>query len=168
MSEEIEIKTESDVMDLVFKLTRFEMQYPKMVTTDAMLVVNEEIVDKIRDTMEEKGYSDKIIQKVRAELVTIDTDGFVEIDIISDFETDESFDVAKMMEEGRVAYKILPRIKDMLKWIFEGRWISKHEVNMPQRPGDKIFDSVFDEMEDIAQDRLDDKLDEKLDRSLNS
>lgn len=155
-------------MDLVFKLTRFEMQYPNWVKRESLDAVNKEIVDKIREKMEKKGYSKKIIERVRAEFVTIDTDGFVEIDIISDYETDEAFDVAKMMEEGRIAYRVVPIIKKFLHWITLGVSIFAKKSDIPAKPaGDDVKD-IMEEMEDVAQDRLDDATDNLLAHSLEN
>lgn len=161
--EDNSVETTNDAMEMVFRLTRFEMQYPKFARQKAEEIINKEIVDPIRAKMEQKGYSKKIIERVRTKFVAIDTEGFIDFDIISDFETDEGFDVAKMMEEGRVAYRILPKIKDLLKWIFLGRWVSKHKVDMPARPGDDfLFWTTLDEMEQKAQDRLNDEIDNQL------
>lgn len=166
MSEEVEVKTSDDVMQLVFKLTQFEMNYPRWAQIEALKLVNQEIVDKIRDKMEMKGYSKKITERVRTEFVAIDTDGFIEIDIVSDFEADDGFDVAKMMEDGRKSYTIFPRIKPLLKWIFQGMWFSKHKVEMPERPGDKFVKDVMDEMEDLVQEKLNDNTDQLMESQI--
>ena len=168
MSEEVEVKTSDDVMRLVFKLTQFEMNYPRWAKTEALRIVNQEIVDKIRDKMEVKGYSKKISERVRTEFVAIDTDGFIEIDIISDFETNEGFDVAKMMEDGRVRYFVEPVIKKALHWIKQGvSWFSGGHW-IPERPGDKFVKDVMDEMEDLAQEQLNTKTDELLNYQLEN
>lgn len=168
MSEEVAIKTSSDVMGLVFKLTRFEMLYPDWIKRESLDAVNKEIVDKIREQMEKKGYSKKIIERVRAEFVTIDTDGFVEIDIISDYETDEGFDVAQMMEEGRIAYRVVPVVKKFLHWITAGVSIFAKKSDIPEKsPGDDVKD-IMEEMEDVAQDRLDEATDNLLAHSLEN
>lgn len=168
MSEEVKVETSEDVMDLVFKLTQFEMRYPDWAKREALNVVNQEIVDKIRNEMETKGYDKKIIERVRAEVVKIDTDGFIEIDVISDYEAEGGFDVAKMMEEGRTAYTVLPKVKRALHWIAQGLSIFSRRSDIPQKPPGEDVKSAIEEMEDLAQDRLDEKTDELLESSLEN
>lgn len=153
-------------MELVLKITRFELQYPRFVKERVETIVNQEIVDKIRDKMEAKGYDKKIIQQVRVEFVGIDPNGFIDFDIISDYETDEGFDVAKMMEEGRREFFNKPVIKKALSWIAEGlRIFSKGHI-IPFRPGDKFVDSTITEMEETVQERINTETDDLLNRSI--
>jgi len=166
LSEVIPVKSDKDVMDLIFNLTKFEMQYPEWAKRNALLVINEQIVDIIRAKMEEKGYSKKISERVRAEFVTIDTDGYVEIDIISDFETDKGFDVAKMMEEGRKRYWTEPIKKKAQHWISLGVSFFSRGHWIPMRPGDYIVRDVMDDLEELAQEAMNAKTDEFINRSL--
>jgi hypothetical protein len=162
LSEEVEIKTKDDAMELVFRLTRFEMQYPKFAQQKAEELINKYYVDPIRQKMEEKGYSKKISERVRAEFVTIDTDGYIEFDIISDFESDEGFDVAKMMEEGRIAYRVVPKVKKWLHWIEQGVSIFRKKSDIPRREGDDFINKTLDEMQEEVQTRLSDETDRNL------
>lgn len=159
MSEEIEIKTSEDVMGLVFKLTQFEMQYPRFAQQKAEELINKHMVDPIRDKMEAKGHSKKITERVRAEFVTIDTDGYIDFDIVSDFTTDDGFDVAEMMEEGRIAYRIVPKIKKFLSFIIEGVRIYTKKSDIPQREGDDFIQNTIDEMEELTQTLLNEETD---------
>lgn len=163
----VDLNIPEDVMQLVAKITRFELQYPQFVKQRAETVVNQEIVDKIRDKMEAKGYDKKIIQQVRVEFVSIDPNGFIEFDIISDYETDEGFDVAKMMEEGRRGFFDKPVIKQALSWIVAGLRLFSKGHFIPIRPGDKFVKSTIDEMEETVQNRLNTETDDLLNRSIS-
>ncbi len=162
MSEEVEIKTSSDVMGLVFKLTQFEMQYPRFAQQKAEELINKHMVDPIRAKMESNGYSKKITERVRAEFVTIDSDGYIDFDIVSDFTADDGFDVAKMMEEGRIAYRIIPRIKKFLSFIIEGVRIRTKKSDIPKREGDDFIQSTMDEMEELTQTDLNEETDKAV------
>lgn len=149
-------------MNLVFKITRFEMQYPEWVKRNAEMIINKHVVDPIRWKMEQKGYSKKIVERVRVEFVKIDTDGFIVFDIISDYETDKGFDVAKMMEDGRVRYYVTMTKKKALSWITKGVRFFSLGHWIPERPGDQIIKTVMEEMEYLAQQKLNEMTDEFL------
>ena len=142
------------------------MQYPEFVKIQALAKVNEEIVDPIRQRMEKAGYSKKISQQVRAEIVTIDTDGFVDIDIISDYEAD-GFDVADFMEKGRRRFFVKPKIKKALHWIFQGlsRFSGGHWI--PERFGDRFVEEEAQTGEQRAQQKLNLETDDFLQRNLS-
>jgi hypothetical protein len=155
-------------MEMIFRLTRFEMQYPEWVKRNAQAVINKHVVDPIRDKMEEKGYSKKIVERIRAEFVKIDTDGYITFDIISDYETDTGFDVAKMMEDGRVRYFVTMTKKKALSWITQGIRFFSLGHWIPERPGDEIVKTVMEEMESLAQQKLNEMTDEFLNYNLET
>ncbi|MEM3136733.1 MAG: hypothetical protein QXW37_08460 [Candidatus Nitrosotenuis sp.] len=164
----VETNISEDLMKLVFRLTRFEMQYPEFIKSRSKFLVESEIVDSIRKKMEEKGYSKKITERVRAEFVGIDPAGIIEYDIVSDFATDEGIDVSKIMEEGRRAFFDKPKIKQALSWISTGiRHFSKGHW-IPERPGDRFVSSTIQAMEQKVQDMLNAETDQYLERQLTS
>jgi len=63
-----EIKTKQDTMDLVFKLTRFEMQYPRFVQERAFELCEEIILGRIHQKMRELEFSQKIIDSTRLQM----------------------------------------------------------------------------------------------------
>lgn len=155
-------------MGLVFKLTQFEMQYPRFAQQKAEELINKHMVDPIRAKMESNSYSKKITERVRAEFVTVDTDGYIDFDIVSDFTTDEGFDVAKMMEDGRVAYTIIPKIKKFLSFIIDGVRIRTKKSDIPRREGDDFVQSTIDEMEELTQTLLNEETDNIITHNLEN
>lgn len=163
----ININTPEEIFQLVGKLTRFEMQYPQFARESAEQIAREEILAKIKERMAAKNYDKKIIDDVDLEFVTIDDQGFIDFNIVSDYLTPEGFDVAEMMEEGRREFFVKPVIKRALSWIIQAvRFFSKGHT-IPERPGDKIVQSTIEEIEESAQDKLNLETDEFLDRSLS-
>ncbi len=163
---EIEIKTPDDVMGLIFKITQMEMQYPGFVSEKSKEIAEEYLVKRIQEEMKKKGYSEKIIEKVRAEFVSIDSDGFVEFDIISDFKAD-GFEVAEMVEKGRKRYFVEPVLRFALSWVKEGfRYFSRGHW-IPMRKGDHIFDTVLETEINNAQERLDSELEDFIEKRLS-
>jgi len=143
------------------------MQYPEFVQRMAAKHINAEVVDKIRDEMEARGYSKNIIQQVRAEFVAIDDQGWIDFDIISDYEAD-GFDVAKMMEMGRRRYFIQQVKKKALHWIIMGISFFSRGHWIPERPADKIVAKGIKDLAGIAQDRLNEDTDNFLKHQLGS
>ena len=162
-----EIKTKQDTMDLVFKLTRFEMQYPRFVQDRAFELCEEIILGRIHQKMRELEFSQKIIDATRLEFVKIDTDGFIDLKIISDYQSDTGFDVSLAREKGTVRHFIAPVVASVLSWIVGGfiRAFSKgHWVSGITKSN--VIEKMTEETMPIVQARLNADTDAFLDRSL--
>lgn len=68
--------------------------------------------------MKQKNYSQKIIDGTTIQNIFVDGAGFVQFDVISEYDTDESFDVATAREEGTRDHIIRPRKPNgVLRWV---------------------------------------------------
>lgn len=116
----VEIDSHQDVMKLLFNVTRFEMLYPKFIDDVARPIIDEEILQPIKREMKSFGYSDKIIKGTTIENVIITNEGFLQFDVVSEYNADNGFDVAKGREEGTKDHFIKPVTKKALSWIVGG------------------------------------------------
>jgi len=162
-----EIKTKQDTMNLVFKLTQFEMQYPRFVQQRAFELCEEIILGRIHEKMRELKFSPKIINATRLEFVRIDTDGFIDLKIVSDYESDTGFDVSLAREKGTTRHFIAPIVAKALSWIVGGfirafsggHWVSGITKS-------NVIEKMTEETMPIVQARLNADTDAFLDRSL--
>jgi len=105
---------------------RFEQQVPRFIEDAVKRIADEEILTPIKSKMKQTRYSQKIIDGTTIENIVVDGSGFVQFDVISQFETSEGFDVAKAREEGTVPHIIRPRnANGVLRWF--------------TRTGEKVF-----------------------------
>jgi len=107
-------------MQLVFRITQFEMQYPRWVQEHGKKLVEQIMLPVIKKRMAEFNYSQKIINATTVQDVYVDTDGFMEIDIESEFKTETGYDVAKGREEGTKRHWVAPVIKKALSFLIQG------------------------------------------------
>lgn len=114
------ISSQQDVMKLLFNLTRFEMQYPRFIEESARKIIDEEILQPIKIAMKSFDYSDKIIDATSIENFFVDSNGFIQFDVVSDYKTELGFDVAKAREEGTKDHFIKPVVKAALSWVIGG------------------------------------------------
>lgn len=155
-------------MQLIFNLTRFEMQYPEFVRNIAPKIADEEILTPIHSRMRDFGYSQKIIDSTRIENLQISNTGQIQFDVVSDYKSEKNFDVAKGREKGTVAVFVKPIFKKALSFIAGGftRAFSKGHV----RPGiraSNVIEFTVEELTPVAQARLNEETDNFLQRSLN-
>ena len=67
--------------------------------------------------MKQKDYSQKIIDGTTIENIIVDSSGFVQFDVISEYDTEQGFDVATARESGTRAHIIKPRKEGgVLRW----------------------------------------------------
>lgn len=114
------ISSQQDVMKLLFNLTRFEMQYTRFIEESARQIIDEEILQPIKIAMKSFDYSEKIINGTSIENFFVDGNGFVQFDVVSDYNTELGFDVAKAREEGTKDHFIAPVVKAVLSWVVGG------------------------------------------------
>ncbi len=116
----LDISTHGDVMKLLFNITRFELQYTRFIEDASRIIIDEEILQPIKNKMKSFGYSEKIIEGTQIDNLIITTDGFLQFDVISEYNTKDGFDVATAREEGTKDHFIKPKVKLALSWIVGG------------------------------------------------
>jgi len=114
------ISSQQDVMKLLFNVTRFEMQYPRFIEESARQIIDQEILQPIKIAMRSFGYSEKIIDGTTIENLFLDSNGFIQFDVVSDYKSELGFDVAKAREEGTKRHFIKPINAKALVWIIGG------------------------------------------------
>lgn len=107
-------------MQLVFRMTQFEMQYPRWVQEHGKKLVEQIILPVIKKRMVEFNYSQKIINATTVKDVLVDTDGFMDINIESEYKTETGFDVAEAREKGTKDHWVAPVIKKALSFLLQG------------------------------------------------
>ena len=124
------ISSQQDVMRLLFNVTRFEMQYPRFIEQTSRQIIDQEILQPIKSAMRSFGYSDKIVDGTFIDNLIIDSEGFIQFDVISDYKSELGFDVAKAREEGTKRHFIKAVVKAALSWITsnvrlfsKGHWV---------------------------------------------
>ena len=119
-------------MDLLFKLTQFEMQLPDFIQTTAQQLADEAL-EEIKTRMRAAGYAQSIIDGTTVTKVEVTPDGFLEYEITSERDSDEGFDIATAHEKGTKDHFIQPLEEDgVLAWEDESgqTFFSKgHEVS---------------------------------------
>jgi len=114
------ISSQDDLMRLLFDVTRFEMQYFRFIEQRGRDIIHEEILEPIKDKMKKFGYSQKIIDGTTIENVFVDDSGFIQFDVVSDYESKTGFDVATAREKGTKDHFIKPINAKALVWIIGG------------------------------------------------
>lgn len=107
-------------MQLVFRITQFNIQYPRFIRDRGKRLVEQIILPKIKQRMADFNYSPKIIKGTTVQDVLVDTNGFMDIDIVSEFKTESGFDVAKAREKGTKDHFVAPIIKKALSFLLQG------------------------------------------------
>jgi len=118
------------VNNLLFNVIRFDMQYLKFIEEIAHTIINEEILIPIKSEMKKFDYSKKIIDKTVIENLIVSDDGFVQFDVVSNYETKSGFDVSSAREKGTKTHFIKPVVKLALSWLIgsfrafsKGHWV---------------------------------------------
>lgn len=157
-----------DKLKRVTKVMQLKLQYPKFVEITATAIANKEILDYIHEEMAAKNYSKKIIERTYLEKVQLNNEGFLTFVVVSDYESESRFDVAKGREEGTDRVFVRPVYKKALHWIQVG--FSRFSLGHWRRgiQASHIIDRVVAQRLSIAQDRLDRETDELIDKILKS
>ena len=150
-----------DEMKTVFNLTRFEMEYPRFRLDTVTLLLNDVMLTEIHARMRSFYYSPKIIESTRIQNITVDNNGNIDYEIISDYTSEKSFDVSKAREEGTKRHFIKPVFKLALSWLAgyvrlfsKGHWvrgITKSNVIKKTR---KQYEPKIQKMLDDATDNF--------------
>lgn len=126
----VEIDSQEDVKNLLFNVIRFDMQFDKFIEEISRTIIDEEILIPIKSEMKKFNYSEKIIEKTIIDNLIISEDGFVQFDVISNYETESGFDVSTAREKGTKTHFIKPKVKLALSWLSgniklfsKGHWV---------------------------------------------
>lgn len=140
---QILITSEKDLVELDSKVAQIQIQYVAFVVFTLTTILNEYIIDPIHESMRGAGVSRKIIDTTYLDVKAEQKGRVITFHIKSDYISESGFPVAKIIEFGRKAYTITPLKKNLLKWIHEGRWVSKREVHIPKKEaGLYIFNAI--------------------------
>lgn len=100
---------------------QFRIQYPRFILAKAVELLDTELLGRIKVFMNQKGYDDKIIESTRLENIQLSMeDGQITFDVVSDYKTEENFDVSKAREKGTKRHFIRPIKKLALSWVIFG------------------------------------------------
>jgi len=118
-TELIQEEFESGSKDILLKIGFINQTYIAFIVKQIELILDDEIVQRIRDKMKTAGFSHKIADSTRIAASPIaKSPGLISWTIISDFQAINGFPVAVMIEKGRKAYVIVPKDeKGVLSWV---------------------------------------------------
>lgn len=114
------VKSEEDLLDLETRLAHVQMEYRAFVIDTLVELINYFIVQKIKRKMEDRNFSQRIIDKVRLDEGARKQGDKIKFWILSDAHSSNGFPVAEMMENGRRAYFVKPRYKQALRFYLAG------------------------------------------------
>ena len=133
-----------DLARIRFGIGTLQMEFVDFALDLMQAIIEEEIIQPIKQQLRSESYSPKIIAEVRAEVKTRTDFKTITWLIISDFTTPKGFPVAVMIERGRKAYVIFPkppsreRPNPALKIPTPDGDIFRKKVKMPRLPGNHI------------------------------
>ena len=137
-------------VDLLFRLTQFEMQLPSVLQNLGEELANEALKE-VKKNMRTAGYADSIIDGTTVTNVEVTPDGFLEFEITSERTSDEGFDIATAHEKGTRDHRIDLRGGPdpvsppfALSWIQDGqRFFSKGHVVKGIKASNIISDTLL-------------------------
>ena len=125
----VEIKSSNDALKILFNLQRFEMTYPRFLDLEVRKLVEKTVLPVTKKLMNDFRYSQKIIDGTKVGKIQVDSEGFLEFEIVSDLDRD-GFDVAKGREEGTRDHFVGPTLKRALRFFIgsiigfsKGHWV---------------------------------------------
>ncbi len=154
------ITSPEDVNRLLFDLVRFEQQAPRFIEEAVQRIGNEEIILPIKEKMRQENYSQKIIDGTRIDNIFVDGGGFVQFDVVSEYDTDKGFDVAKAREKGTKAHIVRPRNPNgVLKFVLKtGEVLFRKFSRNPGIKGSSIVRDIVNQRFPIFQQKLTDEI----------
>jgi hypothetical protein len=162
MSEEIELNSRAETMRFIHRVNGWSMQYPRFVESTGIKLVKQIILPIIKKRMADFGYSRKIINTTVVGSVRLDTDGFMEISIESDYMTATGYNVGTGREKGTRRHFIAPKFKKALSWIQNGfrRFSKGHWVK--GITASNIIEKTIEQYQPSIQQMLDELTDESI------
>ena len=158
---------ERDKPKQAFAVLRLKVQYPRFLREEARKIAEETILKPLHSRMRAFGYSEKIINGTTIENITIGGNGTMYFDVVSDYDSESGFDVAKAREEGTADHD-LPKVQGRIySWIAGGfvRAFSRgHRVS--GITATNVVSKTVHEMTPIAQARLNEATDEFMSRGM--
>lgn len=161
-------KNKPKAIKRLFKVMQIQQQYPQFLEIQGLRIINQEIIDPMQKRMEAEGYSKKIIDSTRVLEINVGGDGVLDYTIISDYESDDGFDVAKGREEGTEGVFLRPVFKLALTWIQFGIRLFSFGHFRPGIDETHIVRDVNRENNPIAQEKLDQETDKLFSKILKS
>lgn len=151
---------ENNERDIVIKTGFVGVTYQAFIVNELHKILEEEIVQVIRDKMLIENFSPKIAESTRlAQSPRGERPGRISWTIISDYTTLNGFPVAVMIEEGRKAYVIIPVKAQVLHWVDKqsGEDVFASKAKIPRfRPRRFVIDTIK-EKTPIVQQKINDK-----------
>ena len=103
-----------------FLVLKTQVQYPRFLREQAKKIADDVILKPLHSRMKSFGYSEKIINGTTIENFSIGRNGTMSFDVVSDYDSESGFDVAKAREEGTIDHD-LPKIEGRTySWIAGG------------------------------------------------
>lgn len=103
-----------------FLAFKTQIQYPRFVREETKKIAEDVILKPLHDRMRSFGYSPKIIDGTTIQNIVVTKTGSMSFDVVSDYESETGFDVAKARESGTVDHD-LPKVPGRVySWIAGG------------------------------------------------
>jgi hypothetical protein len=103
-----------------FLAFKTQVQYPRFVREEAKKIAEDVILKPLHSRMRSFGYSQKIIDGTTIKNIIINRTGSMSFDVVSDYDSELGFDVAKAREKGTVSHFIKPINVKALSFIAGG------------------------------------------------
>ena len=104
----------------VFLAFKTQIQYPRFVREEAENIANQVILKPLHDRMRAFGYSQKIIDGTTIKNIKVGRKGVLTFDVVSDYDSESGFDVAKAREKGTRRHFVKPVNAKALSFIVGG------------------------------------------------
>ena len=162
---DIEINSTNDALKVVFNLERFSMTYQRFLEFEVKKLVEKITLPTTKRLMRDFRYSQKIIDGTRVGKIQVDSEGFVEYEIVSELDRD-GYDVAKGREEGTKDHFVKPTLRKALNFIVgglisfsKGHWVKGiKKSNVIEKSIEMSEDQLQVELDSISDDRLQEML----------
>lgn len=162
---------ENEERDIAIKTSFVGATYQAFIVNELHKILEEEVIQVIRDKMLMEDFSPKIATSTRlAQSPRGERPGRISWTVISDYTTLNGFPVAVMIEEGRKAYVIVPVKAQVLHWVDKqsGEDVFASKAKIPRfRPRRFVRDTIR-EKTPIIQQRINDKTEQYVKDILSS
>jgi len=151
------IDTAKDIEKIESKVGEIKLKYNAFIVGVIERILNEDVIDIIKQKMADDGRSEKIIRSTRLSdspiVINLNTLRWF---IISDFKAINRFPVSIMIEEGRKAFTIVPVKAKALHWIDEstGEDVFAKRANIPPFRPRKFIEKTIRERKRIIQQKV--------------
>ena len=109
-----------DFSKRAFLTMKTQVQYPRFLREQAAKIANDVILKPLHSRMSDFGYSQKIIQGTTIENIIIGRNGTMSFDVVSDYDSESGFDIAKAREKGTSRHFVKPVNAKALSFIVGG------------------------------------------------